>query len=404
MNKLFSTLLSSLKAKIQPLVTKLRFLTTPAFWTTTLFTKLRQFFTKLLDIKPKHKNDYYTVGRWMVSKRLAFALLAGAGVICALYITANLPKNLPGGEKSPFPTYRYNALPLKFKDETVNILARDGHLAYTGPVKAGEVVGRGVLFTARGGTLYEGDFAGNRFNGAGRLYYGGGGLRYDGGFVDNLFQGKGSYYSTTGTLAYEGDYLQGLRSGQGELYNDVGTKIFAGTFLHDKIVYSELVGKATAELAAQYTGRSAVYSTDTEYCVSMEELDAVYSARDGAATLTGEWQADALFVLLDTATIDGTDYSSIAALTKALGQPDYFGTAWVTLPEAICINRLGESKGLTPVRVTATSQLEGVYTVSDYDKNAQIYLYTYLRDGLVYTFYCTGAGRDQFLMYAIKPA
>ncbi|MEG0941588.1 MAG: hypothetical protein RSE64_06785, partial [Oscillospiraceae bacterium] len=231
MNKLFSTLLSSLKAKVQPLVTKLRFLTTPAFWTTTIFTKIRQFFTKLLDIKPKHKKDYYTIGRWLVSKRLAFAMVVALGVVCAIFISINLPHKTVEGA-SAFPTYKYNAIPLKFKEETVNILAHDGHLAYTGQVKKGEVIGEGTLFYPEGAKLYEGSFAGDKFNGKGQTYYPQGGLCYAGDFVDNLFQGKGSFYHPTGTVEYMGDYLAGLRSGQGELYNASGAKIFTGTFLN----------------------------------------------------------------------------------------------------------------------------------------------------------------------------
>ncbi|MEF9972014.1 MAG: hypothetical protein RR731_06855, partial [Oscillospiraceae bacterium] len=289
MNKLFSTLISSIKSKIQPLITKLRFLTTPAFWSATIFNKVRQFFSKLLDIKPKHKKDYYTIGRWLVSKRLAFAMVVGLGVICAIFISVNLPhKSVEGA--AAFPTYKYDAIPLKFKEETVNILAEDGHLAYTGQVKKGEVIGEGTLYYPEGEKLYEGSFAGDKFNGKGQTYYPQGGLCYAGDFVDNLYQGKGSFYHPTGTMQYIGDFLAGLRSGQGELYNASGAKIFTGTFLNDNIVYNELAGKPTKDLAEMYSGKTSVYSTNNEYCVAMDEINALYSAKDGSATLTGEWQ------------------------------------------------------------------------------------------------------------------
>ncbi len=405
MNKLFSTLVSSLKAKIQPIITKLRMWSTPAFWTTKVFTQIRQFFAKLFDVKPKNKNDYYTVGRWLVSKRLAFSLVVILGILCALYISTNIPKKISGSdEAATLHTYKYNALPLKFYKGSVNILAHDGHLAFTGQVSKGAVNGTGILYGSDGSKLYEGEFAGNKYNGTGQLNYPDGSLEYSGEFSENLFQGKGSFYRNTGTIEYNGEYETGHRSGQGELYNSTGNLIFTGTFRSDKIVYNELISKTTKDIAAMYTGSSSVYSSADEYCVSMDEIGAVYSAIDGTDSLTGESSVSTVYVLSNDITIGNSDYTSINEITKALGQPDYLGTAWVNLPEAICINMLIDKGGaeLSSVSVSSSSELEGVYNVSSYDKDASVYLYTYVYDGLLYSFYCTGAGADDFLMYSIE--
>lgn len=396
--------MSSIKAKIQPLVTKLRFLTTPAFWTTIVFTKIRQFFSKLLDIKPKHKKDYYGIGRWLVSKRLAFSIVIVLGVLCAVYISSALPKKAPNGGAGSVQTYKYNAIPLKFHKGVVNILAKDGHLAFTGQVDDGKVTGNGTLFDAKGNTLYEGSFKENLFNGKGQLYYPQGGLKYDGEFVNNLFQGAGSFYRATGTLEYEGQHLAGMRSGQGKLYNSAGNTIFDGTFLNDSIAYNELIDKTTEEIASMYTGATSVYSTSNEYCVSMDEISAVYSAKDGSNSLDGKWTVDAVYILSGAAPIGNNTYSTIDDLTAFLGTPDYFGTAWVNLPEAICINALASNgcEDLSPVKLSSTAELDGVYTVSSYDKNSTVYLYTFICDGLLYTFYCQEAGSNTFLMYSIQ--
>ena len=398
-------MVSTVKAKIQPIVTKLRMWTTPAFWTTTIYTKIRQFLAKVLDIKPKHKNDYYSVGRWLVSKRLAYSLVIIIGILCAVYINSNIPKKAPGGDgTAKLHTYKYNSLPLKFYSGTVNILAHDGHLAYTGQVNKGAVSGSGILYTKDGSKLYEGQFVENKYNGAGQLYYPDGGLQYNGEFSENVFQGKGSYYRQTGTLEYNGDYEQGHRSGQGELYNSAGNLIYTGTFRKDNIVYNELIDKSTKELSSMYTGSSSVYSSSDEYCVSMDEISAVYSASNGTDTLSGEWTVSSIYVLSSEISIGNTSYTSIDAITKALGQPDYFGTAWVNLPEAICINMLVNqgNTDLSPISVSSSSELEGVYDVSSYDKNATVYLYTFINEGLLYTFYCTGSGADTFAMYSIQ--
>lgn len=405
LNKLLSTLVSSIKAKIQPIITKLRMWSTPAFWRTTVFTKVRQFFSKLLDIRPKDKNDYYSVGRWLVSKRLAFSLVVILGILCAVYINSNIPQKAPGDSKAAsLHTYKYNSLPLKFYNGSVNILAKDGHLAYTGEISKGLVNGSGILYGSNGKKLYEGSFSGNKFNGTGQLYYPEGSLQYSGDFSENLFQGKGSFYRTTGTLEYNGDYESGRRSGHGELYNAAGNLIFTGSFLSDKIVFNELLSKTTKELSSIYTGASSVYSSSDEYCVSMDELGAVYSANDGTDSLTGDWSVGNIFVLSGEISIGSISYSSINKITQALGQPDYFGTSWVTLPEAICINSLIDSgsKELSSVSISSSSQIQGVYDVSSYDRNATAYIYSYVHEGLLYTFYCTGAGTDSFVFYSIE--
>ena len=45
-----------------------------------------------------------------------------------------------------------------------------------------------------------------------------------------------------------------------------------------------------------------------------------------------------------------------------------------------------------------------MYIVNSYDEDFQLYIYTYERSGLLYTFYCTGSGMDSFVMYAIELA
>lgn len=377
---------------------------TPTFWRTTVFTKARQFFSKLLDVRPKDKNDYYGIGRWLVSKRLAFALIAVVGILCIAYIDANVPQKASDGNAATLHTYKYNSLPLKFYNGTVNILAKNGHLAYTGQVSKGAVNGNGILYAKDGTKVYEGAFSDNKYNGAGQLYYGSGVLEYNGDFSENQYQGKGSFYRPTGTLEYTGDYESGHRSGQGQLYSSTGNLIYTGTFSNDRIVYNELLSKATKAIASMYTGASSVFSTSDEYCVSMDDIGAVYAAQNGEDTLSGDWSVNDIYVLSGEITIGGTCYKSINALTKALGQPDYFGTSSVNLPEAICINKLIDNgnKDISAVSVTSGSAIQNVNSVTDYDSSASVYLYSYISGGLQYTFYATGAGSDSFVMYSIQ--
>ena len=48
--------------------------------------------------------------------------------------------------------------------------------------------------------------------------------------------------------------------------------------------------------------------------------------------------------------------------------------------------------------------MENVYAVSAYDRDAQVYLYTFERAGILYTFYFAGAGESEFVMYSMEKA
>ena len=146
MNRILQTLYASIQAKVMGLWTKIRLWTSRAYWESKGITTLRQFFSKLLSIKPRDKTDYYSVSRWLVSKRLAFALVVLVGLASVLYILVFSPVNsLFQSDGTTLPTYWYNSIPLKFAGGKVQILAADGHLAYVGDVADGEAAGAGSL-------------------------------------------------------------------------------------------------------------------------------------------------------------------------------------------------------------------------------------------------------------------
>ena len=76
----------------------------------------------------------------------------------------------------------------------------------------------------------------------------------------------------------------------------------------------------------------------------------------------------------------------------------------MTLAEAAAWNRLAAENPdeLESVRMLVEESLENVFTVSQYDRRVKMYLYTFEKDGLLYTFYFTGAGRAEFVMYALE--
>lgn len=404
MNSLFNTLITAVRAKFKKLYTKLRYWLQPAYWTKKLTTLFRKFFSTVFNVKPKDKKDYYPMLRWLVSKRLAFAIVIVLGVVSLFYLYTTLPDNFFSGESTSISTYKYNAIPLKFYEGTVRILAEDGYLAYEGEVADAQCIGTGTLYNAQGGKVYEGDFANDKYNGVGTLYYNSGAVRYIGDFVDNVYQGTGTAYRSTGAVEYTGDFISGYRNGQGTLYNATAKEIYSGTFLMDDIVYAEFLDKSTTTVAQMYTGATEVYSTDYEYAVTMSEIDAVYSATDGSASLDGNWIVDGIYVLSSDFPVAADSLTTINQLTAYFGTPDYFGVAWVNLPEAVTLNLLAKSNPdlLGSVSMSMTTPYQGVNTVQGYDQDHQVYIYTYIQDGLLYTFYTTGAGQTDFVMYAIE--
>ena len=79
-DNLFKVLITSAKAKVTPLVTKIKLWTSWNFIRTRLITRIRDFFTSLFNVRPRHKKDYYEMFGWLVSRRLAIALMVAVGV------------------------------------------------------------------------------------------------------------------------------------------------------------------------------------------------------------------------------------------------------------------------------------------------------------------------------------
>ncbi len=406
MNRLFNTLFTTLRARMTRIWTKIRFLTNPTYWHAQIFSRIRRSLYRLFDVKPRHKRDYYSMARWLVSRRLAFAIVVALAILCAWYITTVYPNLTEGSGGVPVRTFKYDSVVLKFYEGKVRILAEEEYVAYEGWVGEGESVGSGKLFDIDGNLVYEGNFTDSMFNGTGTSFYPTGITQYEGNFVDNLYQGTGAYYHPTGSLSYEGAYVGGLRHGIGTLYNAAGAEIFTGNFQKDALVYSEFLAKAAADVAGMYTGESMLYVADGETCVAMEEISAVYTLGDGVESLDQEWTLDGIYVMESSLEVQGQQLSSVSEVTSALGEPSYYGTAYVTLAEAVSLNLLAEDgvQNMPSVEMSYTQDFVDLATVSDYEDSVKVYIYSYESDGLVYTLYTSEAGVESFSMYAITLA
>jgi hypothetical protein len=374
----------------------------PTFWSTRGVTMLRQFFIRLLDVRPRDKTDYYSVLNWLVSKRLAFALAVVLGVVSLWYVLSVSPLSLRlGASGDATPTYHYRSFALKFHKGDARILDAKDREAYVGAVSGGRANGQGKLFDEQGAMMYAGTFKDSMYEGPGETYYESGAVRYKGAFSRNLFNGEGSYYRAEGTLEYEGEYVYGVRQGAGSLYNAGGNRVFSGHMQKDRVVYEEFVGKTAPEAVEMYMGESVIYADDDVYCADMREIGAVYAARSGADSVDAEWRIERIYVLTDSILLGGKTLRTPDEIAAALGEPTYFGETWLTLSDAVAANLSGQD-GFEAVDMELQRNFEDAYEVLSYDENRQMYIYVFENDGFAYTFYCENGGSANFFMYSAE--
>ena len=127
---IFQILIQSIKARITPILTKIKLFTKPSFILTRITEFIKTFFTKTLNVKPRNKDDYYTIGNWMVSKKLAFAVVIIVGVLSFVYIYSSWSGLFPGRKNDGIKTYDYNDVLLKFTKGNVRIRGKSGYIAY----------------------------------------------------------------------------------------------------------------------------------------------------------------------------------------------------------------------------------------------------------------------------------
>ena len=391
-----------MKAKITPLVTKFRQITSGNFVRTRLISKIRQFFVMLFDVRPKNKKDYYEVFGWLVSKKLAYAVVVVIGVLSMIYLVSIRSMYLPQKQEGGIKTYDYNDVMLRFAKGNVRILGKSGYLAYEGEVEKGSVTGYGNLYGVDGTLLYQGNFEQNEYEGSGVQYYADGTMHYKGSFSGNLYEGNGKLYRENGTLAYDGEFARGMKEGTGKLYAAGDKPVYEGSFSRDQLVYSALLGKSTAEVAQAYSGSRVIYRNDSEFTVLMPDIQALYVGVTDEASLEDQVMVDSIYVLKDTITLGSRQCTTINELREVFGDEVYEGNSIVTLPEAVAINTLNQQKQTLngSVEMETTDEYTDVVTVSGIQEDYPVYLYSFRKDGLLYTFVC-GDKNDTFSFYSI---
>lgn len=406
---LFTVLFSTIKSRFASLVSKIRLWTSWNYIRTRLTGLIRDFFYKLLDVRPKHKNDYYTIFGWMVSKRLAYFVIIMIGVLSIWYISVTTKIFSSIGVTGGLRTYDYNSVLLRLADNKVRIRGKSKYIAYEGEVSKGYVTGEGTLFSPDEVVLYNGTFEKNKFEGAGTQYYDTGMLHYNGNFHENLYEGIGTLYREDGTEEYEGDFFQGMKEGHGKLFDGGNNELYEGSFAADNIVFSELLGKDTSEIREMYFGDMTLYEATPDLggdsALLLEGINVIcHEVSDGgAADDTPKTQT--VYVLSDEFRTGVTKANDISDLGALMGAPVYEGNSNIIFPEVIAVNNLNVRKYAVngKVNMDTTEEFSDFITVNSFDEGYVLYVYTFRRGDLMYSFYSSEAG-ENFDFYSVTTA
>ncbi len=387
-----------------PIVTRFKLFFSANYLKARFTEGIRTFFTKTLSIRPRDKHDYYPIGKWLVSKKLAFAVVIVIGALSVVYIVRSWNGLFPSSANDGIKTYSYNNILLKFAKGTVRIKGKSGYLAYEGEVEKGSCNGNGTLMNPAGFVVYQGNFAKSMYEENGTQYYDDGTLEYQGQFHENLYSGTGKHYRTNGTLEYDGEFALNKKEGTGILYDYGHNPVYTGTFTMDDIKYSDMIGKTASELAGAYNGERVIYQSDEERTRFMPDIDAMTVEYLDENSIDTEAVVESVYVLKNTFQTPEGPVETFDKISEYLGQPIYVGSSYATLPEVLSVNRLNDESDSIVFNGKVDVDMTATYTeykeVTSYDEQYEVYLRSFQKDGLVYTF-VTEQGLDTFSFYYI---
>lgn len=334
---------------------------------------------KGLDVSPRDSGDYYRIGLWLVSKRLAVLATMIVCIASLLILIGSFPV-LSARAKKGVPVFRYNSLPLKFYSGKAQILARSGYTAYIGQVEKGAASGKGTLYSKDGTALYRGGFSGS------------------------LYHGKGKQYRKNGTKEYDGQFEYGIKQGKGKLYNAVEELVYSGDFRNDSICYEKLAGIPTQDVAGQYTGSMILYEQNQKIWAVMKDIRAIYCADSEEDNLDGQWTTRGIYVLEDRFKAPDGAITAVSELEEYFGAPKYQGRTSLELGDVIAMKHLKpeiRERYSAKAEIVTEGKWKDAKSVTGYSRDVEGYIYTFEKDGFRYTFFADSK-KGRFGFYLIE--
>ena len=363
------------------------------------------FFTKMMDFRPSTEEDYYKVGWWMVSKKLASFGILLCLLIIIFYFTVISPVSLFGTSEDGIRIYSYDSVPLRLVSGVVKIKDAEENIAFEGRVDAGRANGEGKLFYP--GTerklLYEGNFVDSQYNGTGMLYYENGMICYEGEFRENEYNGIGTLYRQNGSKMYEGEFMDGLADGMLNYYSSSGRLISTGTYSKGMLLYTSLLGNSSMDITESYKGKTNVYYNNEIFLVELEEIGAVYGDDSEQSILQNSAVAANIYVTAEECYMGGFVCHSIEEVKKIAGTPVYEGWVEPEIQELVALSSKQENHNAFNLfnAVSFKEELSGIYELTEYSVDFMLYMYVFQYEGVQYTFYCE-AENSNFVMYLLQ--
>lgn len=304
-------------------------------------------------LTPRGKEDYISLFGWLIGKRFAYVLAVGLIIFGTVGLILLSPIRLPD-RGSRYRVFNYDSWLLKFYKGKAGIRAASGYTAYIGEI------------------------AGGTANGEGTLYY------------------------ENGTAAYEGDFSDGMYHGSGKLYDTGADLVYEGNFIRNQVLYEELAGKKTSEVAEKYHGEQQLYNWEQAVCVYMPGIDAAYYALTLEETLEEEWATQGIYVLRQDFPAGGEVLHTRTELESYFGQPEYSGTTVAEFQDTVVawIWKNIQKESSYP-KLTMEEPLKNVYHVTEYEQKYELLISTFVKDGYLYTFFIDEDG-EHFGFYLIE--
>lgn len=303
-------------------------------------------------LTPRGKEDYIPLFGWLIGKRFAYILavcMIVPGIAGLIFFS---PIRLPDRE-SRYRVFDYDSWLLKFHKGKAGIRAASGYVAYIGEIAGGTANGEGTLYYENGVAVYEGEFS------------------------DGMYHGSGKLYDTGANLVYDGN------------------------FIHNQIVYEELVGKETRDVAEKYHGEQKLYSREQGLCVYMPGIEAVYYAKKEEGALEDEWTTQGLYVLRQEFTAGDQVLYTMTELESYFGAPEYAGTTTAEFQDVIAVRLWKNLQEESDIPILKTEEtLKNVYNVTEFEQQYELMISTFTKDGYLYTFFADE--EEYFCFYLIE--
>lgn len=383
------TITAGIKGRFYQLTYRVRKYFNPRYLARLFNNKIKRLLLVLFDYTPKDASDYYSFGRWLVSKKLAILLVLVVGMFSTMYLLNFIPAIPSGGQvvaRSDLSSYRYNDIRLRGFTGKAQLLGRGGRVYYQGELKSGKATGAGTLYNWEGSMVYTGSFDNNLYHGQGRMYYPDGGVCYQGEFTNNLYHGQGVGYDESGVKRYEGAFAQGLYEGEGTLYSSAGSPVYRGPHHQGAVDVLQFLGVENTLLGQSFVGAKRVYVERFSTTAVFTDLSVVYEV---AAPLDGTTPTVSRLYATDPAQIGAETAQTSAELRQRFGAPLYYGDTTLNTAEYCVLEELertGRQDFAGVYQYTSRRSGGELYTM-EVEQPQEIYLESYSDQEYLYTFY-----------------